>query len=191
MQVEILPAAPLPGGVKVARRFVKPKSVGASPTLAANFQGVMSAADDPVRSREGACARPPGCKSRHPDHFWKAGRYKLAAPVSKTGSASAEVGALPTPSAIWPSAMTTRYLNPNERKTMFKPVNRSQSQLLPRRSYKPSPERTRGERVETSARPRSQRANRNIRIRFAPGPNLLFRPVRTGPVTKLYECNTT
>ena len=56
MQVGILPAAPLPGGVKVARRFVKPHGVGASPTLAANF--------------------------------WKAGRYKLAAPVSKTGSAS-------------------------------------------------------------------------------------------------------
>src|SRR5260370_138774 len=35
MQVRILPAAPLPGGVKVARRFVKPHGVGASPTLAA------------------------------------------------------------------------------------------------------------------------------------------------------------
>jgi hypothetical protein len=35
MQVEILPAAPLPGGVKVARRPVKPFGVGASPTLAA------------------------------------------------------------------------------------------------------------------------------------------------------------
>lgn len=31
------PAVPLPGGVKVARRFVKPHGVGASPTLAANF----------------------------------------------------------------------------------------------------------------------------------------------------------
>ena len=38
MQVEILPAAPLPGGVKVARRPVKPFGVGASPTLAANFR---------------------------------------------------------------------------------------------------------------------------------------------------------
>ena len=56
MQVRILPAAPLPDSVKVARRPVKPCGVGASPTLAANF--------------------------------WKAGRYKLAAPVSKTGSAS-------------------------------------------------------------------------------------------------------
>src|ERR1700729_157418 len=39
MQVELLPAAPiqLPGGVKVARRFVKPHGVGASPTLAAIF----------------------------------------------------------------------------------------------------------------------------------------------------------
>jgi hypothetical protein len=32
----ILPAAPLPGGVKVARRPVKPFGVGASPTLATN-----------------------------------------------------------------------------------------------------------------------------------------------------------
>jgi hypothetical protein len=31
--------------------------------------------------------------------LWKAGRYKLAAPVSKTGSVTTEVGALPTPSA--------------------------------------------------------------------------------------------
>ena len=67
MRVEIPPAAPLPGSVKAARRFVKPDGVGASPTLAANF--------------------------------WKAGRYKLAAPVPKTGSVFSEVGALPTPSA--------------------------------------------------------------------------------------------
>ena len=60
MQVRILSAAPLPGGVKVARRFVKPHGVGASPTLAANFQGVMSAADGLVRNEEGACARPLG-----------------------------------------------------------------------------------------------------------------------------------
>ena len=38
MQVRILPAAPLPGSVKVARRPVKPFGVGASPTLAANFR---------------------------------------------------------------------------------------------------------------------------------------------------------
>jgi len=31
--------------------------------------------------------------------LWKAGRYKLAAPVSKTGSVRTEVGALPTPCA--------------------------------------------------------------------------------------------
>ena len=58
MPVEILPAAPLPGGVKVARRFVKPHGVGASPTLAANFQGVMSAADGLVRNEEVAGATP-------------------------------------------------------------------------------------------------------------------------------------
>src|SRR6266446_4662646 len=81
-QVGILPAAPLPAGVKVARRPVKPFGVGASPTLAANLR--------------------------------KAGRYKLAAPVSKTGSVTTEVGALPTPSAIY------------------------QTQLLFRKSYKPN-----------------------------------------------------
>ena len=37
MQVRILPTAPLPDSVKVARRPVKPGGVGASPTLAANF----------------------------------------------------------------------------------------------------------------------------------------------------------
>ena len=58
MQVEILPAAPLPGSVKVARRFVKPHGVGASPTLAASFQGVMSAADGLVRNEEVAGANP-------------------------------------------------------------------------------------------------------------------------------------
>jgi hypothetical protein len=42
----------------------------------------------------------------------KAGRYKLAAPVSKTGSVTTEVGALPTPSAtisIQPSTPTHQY----------------------------------------------------------------------------------
>ena len=95
MQVGILPAAPLPGGVKVARRPVKRFGVGASPTLAANFQGVMSAADGLVRNEEVAGATPATLTI-----FWKAGRYKLAAPVSKTGSVLTEVGALPTPSAI-------------------------------------------------------------------------------------------
>ena len=32
----------LPGGVKVARRFVKPHGVGASPTLAANLYGWLA-----------------------------------------------------------------------------------------------------------------------------------------------------
>ena len=60
MQAEVLPQRQfnlqlfeMLGGVKVARRFVKPHGAGASPALAANFR--------------------------------KAGRYKLAAPVSKSG----------------------------------------------------------------------------------------------------------
>ena len=65
----------------------------------------MSVADGPVRSREAAGASPATLTSFHSasygsaSHFWKAGRYKLAAPVSKTGSVRTEVGALPTPSA--------------------------------------------------------------------------------------------
>ena len=64
MQVGILSAAPLPGGVKVARRPVKPlvavrKDLGASPSLAAIFQGVMSAADGLVRSEEDGSANLP------------------------------------------------------------------------------------------------------------------------------------
>ena len=55
MQVGVLPAAPLPDSVKVARRFVKPLVL------------VRVQVWQPI---------------------WKAGRYKLAAPVSKTGSAS-------------------------------------------------------------------------------------------------------
>jgi hypothetical protein len=52
MQVRILPAAPLPDSVKVARRPVKPRGVGASPTLAANFWKAV---------RHGGRAQAPGC----------------------------------------------------------------------------------------------------------------------------------
>src|SRR5438552_18655916 len=94
MQVEVLPAAPLPGGVKVARRPVKPLVL------------VRVQVWQPISGCNVSSRRPPSegggreCNSLHPDHFWKAGRYKLAAPVSKTGSAQTEVGAVPTPSAI-------------------------------------------------------------------------------------------
>src|SRR5712671_2014752 len=81
MQVELLPAAPLPGGVKVARRPVKPLVL------------VRVQVWQPISGCNVSSRRPPSegggreCNSLHPDHFWKAGRYKLAAPVSKTGSA--------------------------------------------------------------------------------------------------------
>src|SRR6266496_1850522 len=110
MQVEFLPAAPLPGGVKVARRSVKPFVLVRvqvwQPISGCNVSRRRAfARGHPPRKEECACARPPRCKSCHPDHFWKAGRYKLAAPVLKTGSPRAEVGALPTPSA-GPSPLT-------------------------------------------------------------------------------------
>ena len=75
MQVRILPAAPLPGGVKVARRFVKPHGVGASPTLAASLNAERGV-ENILHSAFSIL------------NLGRAGRYKLAAPVSKTGSAS-------------------------------------------------------------------------------------------------------
>ena len=71
MQVGILPAAPLPGGVKVARRLVKPFGVGASPTLAAKLQSVLSAADGLAWNEEVAGATPATLTI-----LWKAGHFK-------------------------------------------------------------------------------------------------------------------
>jgi hypothetical protein len=99
MQVGILPTAPLPGGVKVARRSVKPFGVGASPTLAANFQGVMSVADGLAWNEEDGSAILSTLTISGRQADMVAVRQHLAAPVSKTGSVSTEVGALPTPSA--------------------------------------------------------------------------------------------
>jgi hypothetical protein len=95
MQVGVLPAAPLPGGVKVARRFVKPHGVGASPTLAANIQGVMSAADGLVRNEEdeSAILSTLTISGRQADISW----LRLS---RKQDRLKPEVGALPTPSAI-------------------------------------------------------------------------------------------
>src|SRR3954462_7997651 len=49
--------------------------------------------------------------------FWKAGRYKLAAPVLNTDPAYAEVGALPTPSAISSSRSSIAERPVDNRKT--------------------------------------------------------------------------
>jgi hypothetical protein len=48
----------MPDSVKVARRPVKPFGVGASPTLAAILQGVMSVADGLAWNEEVAGASP-------------------------------------------------------------------------------------------------------------------------------------
>ena len=48
----------MPDSVKVARRPVKPFGVGASPTLAAKLQGVMSVADGLAWNEEDAGAIP-------------------------------------------------------------------------------------------------------------------------------------
>ena len=81
MQVEVLPAAPLPGSVKVARRPVKPL-VLVRVQVWQPFSGCNVSSRRPCSERGGR-----RCNSCHPDHLRKAGRYKLAAPVPKTGSA--------------------------------------------------------------------------------------------------------
>ena len=122
MQVELLPAAPLPGGVKVARRPVKPLVL------------VRVQVWQPISGCNVSSRRTPSegggreCNSLHPDHFWKAGRYKLAAPVLKTGSAQTRGRSI--------TDAFRQHLTPNERKPM-RPVIRYQSQLLYRKSYKP------------------------------------------------------
>ena len=83
MQVRILPAAPLPDSVKVARRPVKPGGVGASPTLAANFWKA---------GRYGGRAQAPGCTGLE----------------NRIGIA--EVGALPTPSVSLRDCLKTARL---------------------------------------------------------------------------------
>src|SRR5436309_6891157 len=95
MQVGILPAAPLPDGVKVARRPVKPL-VLVRVQVWQPFSGCNVSSPD----ASGFGTRRSQVQLLPPLTIWKAGRYKLAAPVLKTGSARAEVGALPTPSAI-------------------------------------------------------------------------------------------
>src|SRR5438128_12005962 len=119
MQVGNLSAAPLPDSVKVARRSVKPL-VLVRVQVWQPFSGCNVGSRRPRSERGGR-----RCDSCHPDHFWKAGRYKLAAPVLKTGSAQAEVGALPTPSASY---------SPSTKGNSIKPVIRYQSQFLFRRS---------------------------------------------------------
>src|SRR3989454_8811558 len=100
MQVGILSAAPLPGSVKVARRTVKPFVLVRvqvwQPISGCNVSGRRPRPEDAGALLFAKRSIPIGhltCKaweahSCHPDHFWKAGRYKLAAPVPKTGSAS-------------------------------------------------------------------------------------------------------
>ena len=125
MQVEILPAAPLPGSVKVAQRPVKPL-VLVRVQVWQPFQGVMSVADGLVRIEEGACARL-RCNSCHPDHLTEGRQIQAGCTCPENRIGIAEVGALPTPSA---KHITTTKGNP------MRPTTRYQSQLLPRRGYK-------------------------------------------------------
>src|SRR5208282_3518499 len=114
MQVEFLPAVPLPGGVKVARRPVKPLVL------------VRVQLWQPILRR--------------------AGRYKLAAPVPKTGSAQTRGRSVTD---------ALRQFKPSTKGNPMKSIVRYQSQLLFRKSYKP---------------------RRVIRIRPNAKLNLVFRP---------------
>ena len=152
MQVQLLPAAPLPGGVKVARRPVKPTGVGASPTLAASFQGVMSAVDGLVRNREAAGATPATLTSlRCPATAWQAisdGWQSSNAPVPKTERASGLRGC---------NSYTIRQFQTLNERSPMRSVIPYQSPLPFRKSCK---------------------SNRLIRIRPAVKPQITFRPMR-------------
>ena len=103
------------------------------------------------------------------NRFWKAGRYKLAAPVSKTGSAQTR-GRSITDAFRHFGRVPTLNRNPSTKGNPMRPVIRYQSQLLYRKSYKPDPV-----------------------IRFRPAKlNFEFRPVRFGlkPKITTYECET-
>jgi hypothetical protein len=97
---------------------------------------------------------------------WKAGRYKLAAPVSKTGSALRRGRSITDAFRQFHHQPSTLNQEP-----IMKPVLRYQSQLLFRKSYKPS---------------------RVLRIRPA-RLSFVFRPVRFGlkPKIESSECKTT
>src|SRR5262245_48581153 len=114
MQVGLLPAAPipLPGSVKVARRSVKPfVLVRVQVWQPASFMiydlrwrfALLQSTQ--IIHHKSQILNSPG----------KAGRYKLAAPVLKTGSARAEVGAIPTPSANFPSRSSKAEHPPDKR----------------------------------------------------------------------------
>src|SRR5512139_1547837 len=94
-------------------------------------QGVMSAADGPVRSREAAGASPATLtiSGRQADRSW----LHLSRKQDRHPPRSERYRRLPP---FPPSPMTASPQPLRERKTMFNPVRRSQSQLLPRRSYK-------------------------------------------------------
>src|SRR5438034_1436142 len=168
MQVEVLPAAPLPGGVKVARRSVKPFVLARvqvwQPISGCNVSSRRAfARGHPPRKEEdaGAILSTLTISGRQADTSW----LHLS---RKQDRLKPEVGALPTPSAIL--AMCQHLTATiNERKPM-RPVIRYQSQLLYRKSYKP---------------------DRVIRIRPAKL-TFEFRPVRFGlkPKITTYECET-
>src|SRR5205823_5188660 len=99
MQVEVLPAAPLPGGVKVARRSVKP------------FVLVRVQVWQPIsglcHQQTGVCTRPPRRKEEDagasPATMTISGRQADTSWLHlsrKQDQLKPEVGALPTPSAI-------------------------------------------------------------------------------------------
>ena len=150
MQVKILPAAPLPGGVKVARRFVKPHGVGASPTLAASFTEGRQIQAGCACPENRIGSNPRSERYRRPPPAFAAcasGRRRLARrSAAKTGYISSEA-----------RLRLAFQFKPLTKGNPMKSIVRYQSQLLFRRSYKPF---------------------RAMRIRPTGRVNIVFRPAK-------------
>ncbi len=93
MRVGILSAAPLPGSVKVARRPVKPESVGASPTLAATLRkagryklAALVPKTRPVQTGVGALPTPSA--NIQPKNYYET-RHSLPKPIALSQELSA------------------------------------------------------------------------------------------------------
>ena len=120
MQVELLPAAPLPGGVKVARRPVKPLVL------------VRVQVWQPISGCNVSSRRPPSegggreCNSLHPDHFGWLAEQQCPGPENRVSLRAAWVQSLHHPPIS----------KPLTKGNSMRSTIRYQSQLLFRKSYK-------------------------------------------------------
>lgn len=114
MRVELLPAAPLPGGVKVARRPVKP-------LVLVRVQVWQPIECGMRNSRETSGGASEDSAFRIPHSAFKDGRQIQAGCTRlESGTGQSGVGALPTPSANYPKPQ--RKEHHANRPTLPKPV---------------------------------------------------------------------